>query len=398
LGVSLRRATLFTSGGAMWSRVSRQAVGRTARAAARAFSAVHEPTAKAAPRFALAGGTAGAALLALSLRPRTPAAAETDFADLEQRVAELEMEAGRSLHSAFVFLKPHAVYDAVKDLAKRKFADEGISVVSEGVIAAEVIDEKQLIDTHYGAIAAKAVKLKPESLTVQPKAQEAFQTAFGLSWSDALEQGLVFNAMDAAAKLGISPAELEPRWRQLTKDVDMLKFGGGFYCGKVDDIYVINGFYMSMRSQFTTPGTCIYFYEVEWDPKKLSWADFRGKVLGGTDPKTAEPGSLRNTIFKTWEELGLQSMPNTGSNGCHASASPFEALAERANWLGAPLKSDYFAKALTASGVPPEMLRAWCEDPPVSFEGKKQSLFDLLEDLDGGDCLKKAKEIAASNK
>mmetsp|Transcript_63560 Transcript_63560/g.189395 ORF Transcript_63560/g.189395 Transcript_63560/m.189395 type:complete len:384 (-) Transcript_63560:46-1197(-) len=383
----------------MWSVLPRRAVTRTARTAARAFSVAQEASTRAAPRFALAGGAAGAAFLALSLRPSVPTAAEgADLADLEQRVAALELDAGRSLHSAFVFIKPHAVYDKVKELTKQKFAAEGISIVSEGEIAAEAIDEKQLIDTHYGAIAAKAVKLQPESLTVQPKAQEAFEKAFGLSWSDALSQGLVFNAMDGAAKLGIAPAELEPRWRQLKKDVDVLKFGGGFYCGKVGDIYIINGFYMSMRTAFTTPGTCIYYYEVEWSPKKLAWADFRAKVLGGTDPKTAEEGSLRNTIYNQWAELGLQTEPNTGNNGCHASASPFEALAERANWLGASLKSDYFAKAMLASGVPMEMLQAWCEDPPVSFDGKKQSLFDLLEDLDSGDCLEKAAKIAACNK
>eukprot|EP00408_Alexandrium_pacificum_P059772 CAMPEP_0171172622 /NCGR_PEP_ID=MMETSP0790-20130122/9811_1 /TAXON_ID=2925 /ORGANISM="Alexandrium catenella, Strain OF101" /LENGTH=387 /DNA_ID=CAMNT_0011637479 /DNA_START=52 /DNA_END=1215 /DNA_ORIENTATION=- len=387
----------------MISAFSRRASTRAAwRATARNFSGLREAGRRAPPRFAAVGGAAGAALLALSLRPKLPTAAETSeagtLADLERRISELEVEAGRTLHSAFVFIKPHANNDNVKVAAKEKFSEEGIYVVSEGEIPAEVIDEKQLIDTHYGAIAAKAVKLKPETLTVQPKAQEAFQKAFGLSWSDALKQGLVFNAMDAAAKLGITPAELNPKWGQLKKDVDLLKFGGGFYCGKVDGIYVINGFYMSMRTQFTTPGTSIYFYKVEWDPKRLSWADFRGKVLGGTDPKTAESSSLRNKIYRDWKELGLQSVPNTGNNGCHASASPFEALAERTNWLGAPLSKDYFGKAMLASGVPLVMLQAWCDDPPVSFQGKKQSLFDLLEDLDGGECLKKVAEIAACNK
>ena len=35
-----------------------------------------------------------------------------------------------------------------------------------------------------------------------------------------------------------------------------------------------------------------------------------------------------------YKALGLTSKPNTGDNGVHASASPFEAMAERANWLG----------------------------------------------------------------
>ena len=130
---------------------------------------------------------------------------------------------------------------------------------------------------------------------------------------------------------------------------------------------------------------------------RLAWGDFRGKVLGGTDPKTAKAGSLRNTIFQDWHALKLKSVPNTGDNGVHASASPLEALAERTNWLGASITTDAFGKALLASGVPLEMIKAWTDDPPVSFEGKKQSLFDLLEDLDGGDCLEKCAKIAAQN-
>merc|ERR1719189_38615 len=264
-------------------------------------------------------------------------------------------------------------------------------------IAAETIDKQQLIDTHYGAIAAKAVKQKPSTLTVQPKAQAQFEKTFGMSWGDALSKGLVYNATDGAAKLGLTFDQLGQKWGTLKKDVNLLKFGGGFYCGKVGDIFVINGFYMDMRKAFTTPGTSIYYFETEWPSQSLPWADFRGKVLGGTDPKTAEAGSLRNNIYKNWQSLQLKSVPNTGDNGVHASASPFEALAERCNWLGAPLAGDAFGRAMLASGVPLKMVKAWTDDPPVSFEGKKQSIFDLLEDLDGRDCLEKSARISKEN-
>ena len=44
-------------------------------------------------------------------------------------------------------------------------------------------DKKKLIDTHYGAIAAKAVTMKPKDLTVQEKSQEEFEKQFlGLGW------------------------------------------------------------------------------------------------------------------------------------------------------------------------------------------------------------------------
>ena len=61
---------------------------------------------------------------------------------------------------------------------------------------------------------------------------------------------------------------------------------------------------MAMREKFTKPDSSIYYYLVEWDSTgsaKLSWEDFRGKVLGATDPSTAAPGSLRKEIFTQWK-------------------------------------------------------------------------------------------------
>ncbi|CAJ1339889.1 unnamed protein product, partial [Effrenium voratum] len=220
---------------------------------------------------------------------------------------------------------------------------------------------------------------------------------FGVAWSKVMEEGLVFNALDGAKKLGISSDELGKKYDTLKKGEDIIKFGGGFYCGKVDSIYVINGFYMNMRSKFTAPGTSIYYYEVEWPAEKMKWADFRGKMLGPTDPATAPTGSIRNEIYNKWAELGLKAQPDTGDNGVHASASPFEALAERSNWLRASITKDPFGKAVLASGVTMHMIKEWFDDPAVSFEGGKKSLFDLVEDLDAAECLKKLKAIAAEN-
>ena len=65
---------------------------------------------------------------------------------------------------------------------------------------------------------------------------------------------------------------------------------------------------------------------------------------------------------------GLAAVPNVGDNGVHASASPFEALAERANWLGADVKTDNFGKALIAAGVTEETIKAWSVDPQVILD------------------------------
>ena len=140
------------------------------------------------------------------------------------------------------------------------------------------------------------------------------------------------------------------------------KAGGGD--GGESGIFVINGFYMAMREKYTKPGAEDPLLPA-WSgtPAKLSWEDFRGKVLGATDPATAADGSLRKTIFAQWKSLGLKSEPNVGDNGVHASASPFEALAERLNWMGAKLEEDAFGKAMLAAGIPKETIMAWTQGP-----------------------------------
>ena len=295
-----------------------------------------------------------------------------------------------SKNAAYVFVKPHAHTEATVALVKKKFDEVGITILKEEVITAEKIDSDKLIDQHYYAIASKATIMKPADLPV-PK--EKFKAQFDLEWDAALADGKVFNAMDGMAKLGLDLETFTGHWDQAKKDGKIVKFGGGFYCAYLSTaptpIYVFNGFFMSMREKFTAKGTSIYAFSVEFDPKVCSWEKFRGEVLGPTDPATAPPGSLRGIINATWQDLGQKTAPNVGDNGVHASASPFEGLAERANWLGADLAADPFGASLVEAGVPLETIKAWSVDPRVKLDaaGAEGSIFDALEDQDAPQCL-----------
>ena len=177
--------------------------------------------------------------------------------------------------------------------------------------------------------------------------------------------------MDGCEVLGITADEMDAEWAKCKKAKKLVKFGGGFYCGLIEmegkpAIYVFNGFFMSMRAKFTVPGESIYYYSVEWESVDLSWADFRGEVLGPTDPAEAPWRSLRGMIAAQWESLGLKAAPNVGDNGVHASASPFEAFAERANWLGADIESDPFGQLMLGMGLPKETISEWSVDPQVA--------------------------------
>merc|ERR1719461_2246473 len=296
-------------------------------------------------------------------------------------------------NQAFVFVKPHAANAKVAAVVEEELKKRGIEILTQGEITAEQIDEKKLIDEHYYAIASKATLLTPDELAVPA---DKFETKFGVSWASVLADGLAYNAIDGAAKLGMNATELELAWRDAKKKYDAcIKFGGGFYCSKIQDIYIFNGFFMSMRNKYVAKGKSIAWFTVSWDANALSWEDFRGKVLGPTNPADAPATSVRGIIYNKWESLGLPAQPDTGDNGVHASASPFEGLAERANWLKCKVEDDGFGKALLDAGISADTIKAWSVDPQVKVDadGKMGSLFDALEDMNAGDCLAKAKTL-----
>jgi hypothetical protein len=293
----------------------------------------------------------------------TLAATAMSAYSISSKLKQSDCAAAETKNSAFVFIKPHANTTKTQNLVSSTFKEKGINVVREGELTGKQIDDGRLIDQHYYAIASKATLMKPAQLPVPAK---KFEDAFGLSWEKALADGVVYNALDACQFLGISADELDRAWAPAKK----VKFGGGFYCGLVEvpgkkPIYVFNGFFMSMRSKFVAPGTSIHYYVVDFEPSKLSWSDFRGKVLGPTDPAQGPADSLRGKILHDWKSLGLGYEPNVGDNGVHASASPFEGLAERNNWLQAPLEQDEFGKKLIAAGIPVSTIKEWTLDPQV---------------------------------
>jgi hypothetical protein len=299
------------------------------------------------------------------------------------------------INAAYLFIKPHAANAEVAALVEKGLKGAGMTITQQGELDYATIDADKLIDNHYGAIAAKATKLQPSELRPSTKAQADFKQAFGLSWPEALANGEVYNATSATTKLELDTDGLDTKWSGLARGVDLIKFGGGFYAGKIEGIYVINGFYMAMRAKYTTAPAKIRFYTVEWPAETMSWGDFRGKLIGGTDPSIAGGDSLRGKVFAQWEELGLAAQPDTGDNSLHASASPFEGLAERLNWVDADLTTDPFGKRLLEAGVSKEAIAEYVQDPQVAFEGEMSSLFDLLEDTDADACCEKIVTIQA---
>lgn len=332
---------------------------------------------------------------------------------------------------ALVFVKPHATTDAcVAFVRKQLIATTGLCILGECSIGGPAIEAGNLIDLHYAEISKVALSTDPADLRVSDEKKELFLETFGVSWDAVIAEGSVLNARECALKLGVAadPETGEEERPLPSKDLlnmwlaaaDKVKVASGAYVARLkggaaspddyddddaaaadDDagnLFVVDGFYPAMREKFTKDDATIRTFVVAFDPQLLSWAKFRGQVIGPTDPTVAPPGSVRGQIFAQWEALGLSEQPNNTDNGVHASAGPLEGLKERMVWLGFALDSDPIGARLAELAVwdPSKraVLESLLENPTVTFNGLKQAVFDLTEDKDTPDLYQIANNVA----
>jgi len=303
---------------------------------------------------------------------------------------------GGGVNEAFLFIKPHAATKATRALVDEKLAEAGIVVTDEGELLGKEIDEKGAIDDHYAHIAKVAMKMHPSEILVTEDKKEKFESAFGVTWEEALDDGLLMNLRAFLKEFPErNVADVNKEWMEFA---NRTKLAPGTYVGyfQTEGRYVMNAFYGSMRAVYTDESSKIIYYCVEFKEDELSWAAFRKRIIGATDPEVAEPGSLRAEILNRWEALGLMKIPDLGLNGIHASAGPFEGLKERIIWLGTKVEDDKFAQTLLEKGVRRELLDAWLENGVITLNGQTDHAFDLLEDLDVTDAIRIALEHSSS--
>jgi len=315
--------------------------------------------------------------------------------EIKRSTKSVHVNDAKERHSAVVLIKPHVVNDKVKRMVREKLESKGLLITSESEITS-------------------ADPTHPCELQLGENMEAAFEKHFRISWKEAVGQttqqdgkaiwaGLgvkaqdsevdktrVYNALDASSKLGMTPAQLSSKCKSLSGG-DIFKFGDGFTCCKLNDIYVINAFYLSRSTHCLT---------VEWDARRLSWKEFHNVVVGRANQAKEPEGSILRIIRNTWKELDLSAMPISGDSCVLAPASPFQALAERCYWLHASVSTDLFGRALLAEDIPHETIIKWFQNPTVQSvgpEGRSRPLFEELADLNAGECLQRCKILSEAD-
>ena len=281
---------------------------------------------------------------------------------------------------AFVFVKPHAAASArVVHFVRESLLEHGIEVRDEGRLTGAEIEENNIVDRHYAAIAEFAVLRDPEDLSLKEAARERFAAAFGLAREDAP----VRNAAQFMAATGITAAHLNVLWEKAPFN----KIAPGLYMAELEangapPAIVINGFYPSLREKLTAPEAQVVWFDAEFSPETLPWRDFRATVIGATNPAQADPLSIRGRLYRQPDAYELPEPPTIQQNGVHASAGPLEAARERLIWRGDDAGPDPFLEALRTHGIPEHTLHAWLDNVPIIVDGREEPVFDVLEDVD----------------
>eukprot|EP00388_Colpodella_angusta_P039746 GDKK01048253.1.p1 GENE.GDKK01048253.1~~GDKK01048253.1.p1 ORF type:complete len:962 (+),score=100.01 GDKK01048253.1:1-2886(+) len=296
---------------------------------------------------------------------------------------EVQLARSQPMNTAFVFIKPHAVTQATKDLVEASFLQKGITIKTKGGFTHNEV--ARVIDQHYGIVSTYATLKPVHHIVLSDEVKELFKglTDGKEDWEQAVAVGHVQNAADAMKELGdLTPAMLARRWDDAPRKV---KLAPGMYVGYLpnDDIFVVNGFYPRIREKYTTSGSSIYYYVVEWPEEVLSWKEFRAGTIGPTDPSKAPEDSIRGAIYKNWRHLGLEKQSNMADNGVHASAGPVEGLVERCVWLRLLPQIDPFGQMVVGKrSVPVEFFHKWTRNEQVTVSPSLSGqAFDLTEDL-----------------
>ncbi len=301
----------------------------------------------------------------------------------------LEESVNTILNQAVLFTKPlHHLNLSLTPveldaLARTFFEQRGFRIINSRRVGGGELAEREIIREHYLVYSRASYITTPGELELSDDAKSRFKAGFGRIWASEVDAGRIQGNPQILADKGITANDLFLLWNKQFAEKKTQKLQDGVIMAWLEDLdcYCINAFYPAMEENFYHPATEIDYYVVEFDPKPVSWADFRRQVLGVTDASRAEPKSFRGQLYAAHpvEYPGRD-------NFVHGSAGPFEGFVERA--IHEPdfdMKSSPVGLYLSGRGLTLERFRQWKTAQSTTELG---SVFDATEERNTAEVLK----------
>jgi len=295
-----------------------------------------------------------------------------------------------TINQAVVFTKPlhHlglALTPEQLDEQVRAFLEEkGFGIVLSRKTTGSELAERDVLKEHYLMYSRGSGIESADELGVSVEAAARFESAFGKPWRDEVEAGKIMGNPRLMAEKRITAQELYLLWNERFENHRTQKIQEGLimaWLGELD-CYCINAFYPILAEIFYAPATEIHYHVVEFDPGQVSWARFRGKILGATDASHVDPGSLRGRLHAAYGDA--LEYPGR-DNFVHGSAGPVEGFFERTvHEPDFDMASNPVGRYLLERGVSLEASKHWKSRQPVPVLG---GLFNATEEKDTAEAL-----------
>jgi hypothetical protein len=324
------------------------------------------------------------------------------FADFESALAsqhplwakQYEKPQADQAHQFLLFLKPEvtAVHEGVDLEAILKMVLERLTAFECTLHAIRILPSSYLaqyaiLDQHYGVI--NAISKQGESALTE-NARANLHTLF----AEDLENGALIMGghQFLQAQTEFTPLTL----CTLSDNLGTTKLGGGSYCMRLSmqgqTYLVLNPFHAFQLVPYTTPGRAIIAVEGR---STRDWKALRSDLTGSTNPATATPGSIRAELLARKDEFKLKEVTQ-GSNGVHLSAGPLEGMVELKRFFTdhesgetLELTDTLFGAQLAAAGLSADGIASLATNPELEVDGKSISAFDLTEEVNATDALKR---------
>lgn len=339
----------------------------------------------------------------------SPLGAEASMRTLDRQIADFNAKIDHPLNQGLILLKPHINNSQIRDFVRTSLLEsidhnnDGGRILGEQNITSDFIDKGKLVDVHYRSFARYAIHLTGGS-DIDPK---EFGILFAENLNTVKKEGRIFNCLEALSGLGLTPARLGEIWNDAPY-TKMKKIKDGLYCANLlihgKNVYVVNGFYMAMRSSYLENNVAVYVFLIEWDPHVISWKSLRSKLTGlSLNTQIFDEDSIQYKVFEQYEKKYVDEKPDFVNNGIHMSASPLETLSERINWCSFSnhdVSHDKYGRMLLGRGIPEGTILDWCSNAKVKVPcpdnivgHKNQFVFDAVNGMDAKECTDKLIDI-----
>jgi hypothetical protein len=335
----------------------------------------------------------------------------------------------KDINGVVLYVKPSLASNKdVHEFIVEILEQYNIKIVRRGVVKYDEIIKSNLFESQYGALRDYAMITPTHVIDLSRVDKDVFEGKFGVKWDDAIDDGIVLNYSDATGKLMLSNASLYHLWESAT---NVLRVEKSFYVAEISlpyeyqqyivprkpkpvaetssmvdkykqkldpskmppiKLFIVNGFYGYMRDQYTSIGSFVEYYALEWDSVELSFKSFHNDVVGNREPERAYGASIRGHFYNNYKHYGIEEKdkPSVLNNVVHASSSAFDGMFERLLWIkGSLLFTDLVGSKLLALRVNSQFIKHWLTNPVV----EKKRLFLWLYRMGYDEVIVKLNEL-----